>query len=229
LRYDCAKATPDFLSGLGFVTDSMSARNPLSAAAAPGPAPSAVAPANAAGKGPANWPTHLRQFSRSSHDRVLDNQYASSPGDTASSNSTIRERPSSRLRLDRTWTVTVNESFARDEVLLNLDLIGDDIQPGSLVAIDVFKADLEKPLQSSHHKQHRHDRKDAGSVACAERRYICVAKDMPKELKARYSTVEVYVAKHVADAFGMRKGTQVTLNPVCPIGLSTWPYRLAFC
>lgn len=169
-------------------------------------------------KGPNNnWPTHLRHFSRSSHDRSLEHAYSNSPGDTASSNSTIRERPSSRLssrlRTERRWTVTVNESLARDEVLLNLDQIGDDIKPGSLVAIDVVKADSEKPLQGSH-PRHLQDRKDPATAGCTERRYICVAKDMPKELKARYATVEVYVAKHVADAFAMRKGTQVTLTPV---------------
>jgi hypothetical protein len=162
------------------------------------------------GGGGANLPSHLRQFSRSSHDRTLETTYSNSPGDTASSSSTIRERPSSRLRAERTWTVTVNESFARDEVLLNLDAVGDEIKLGSLLAIDVFKADSEN-------KQHQ-DRKDGGAAACAERRYICVAKDMPRELKARYSTVEVYVAKHIADAFGMRKGTQVTLTPVRSTG-----------
>jgi hypothetical protein len=177
----------------------MSARN----------APSAAAPGSA--KGSANWPAHLRQSSKSSHDRALEHLYSNSPAGTASSNSTIRERPSSRLRVERRWTVTVNESFARDEVLLNLDLIGHDIKPGSLVAIDVVKADSEKATQNSHHKP---DRKDGGCASCLDRRYICVAKDMPKELRARYSTVEVYVAKHIADAFGMKKGTQVTLTPV---------------
>ncbi|KAG7287843.1 vacuolar membrane-associated protein iml1 [Staphylotrichum longicolle] len=177
----------------------------------------AAVPASGPAKGP-NWPTHLRQFSKtSSHDRSLESTYSNSPGETVSSNSTLRERPSSRLCLhpERRWTVTVNESFARDEVLLNLDLIGHDIQPGCLVAIDVMRADTEKPSQPSHHKhQHLQDRKDGASAACTERRYICVAKDMPKDLKTRYSTVEVYVAKHIADAFGMRKGTQVTLTPI---------------
>ncbi|KAK4235866.1 hypothetical protein C8A03DRAFT_36268 [Achaetomium macrosporum] len=168
-------------------------------------------------KGP-NWPNHLRQISRSSLDRSVEKAYSNSPGDTVSSNSTIRERPpsrlSSRLRPERRWTVTVNESFARDEVLLNLDLIGDDVKPGSLVAIDVVKADSDKPSQGAHHKPHLQDRKDGASAGCAERRYICVAKDMPKELKARYSTVEVYVAKHISDVFGLRKGTQVTVTPI---------------
>ncbi|KAL2153292.1 hypothetical protein VTH82DRAFT_4447 [Thermothelomyces myriococcoides] len=172
----------------------------------PGPQPA---------RGVPNWPSHLRHFGRYGHDRPPEHGYPNSPGDTASSSSTIRERPSSRLssrlRAERRWTVTVNESFARDEVLLNLDLMGagDDITPGSLVAIDVIKADSEKPLQNQHQS-----RRDGGTGPCADRRYICIAKDMPKELKARYSNVEVYVAKHIADAFGMKKGTQVTVTPI---------------
>ncbi|SPQ19971.1 d29bd432-270a-490a-aade-3e62068e6c94 [Thermothielavioides terrestris] len=179
-------------------------------------ASSAVSP-RAAKQGP-NPPdqTHVRQISRSSADRLLETTYSNSPGDTTSSSSTVRERPASRLRAERRrWTVTVNESFARDEVLLNLDLVGDDIGPGRLVAIDVVKADADKPAQNPHHKQqHLQERKDGSCAGCAERRYICVAKDMPRELKARYPTVEVYVAKPIADAFGMRKGTQVTLTPI---------------
>jgi hypothetical protein len=108
--------------------------------------------------------------------------------------------------VERRYTVTVNESFARDEVLLNLDLVGDDVKVGSLVAIDVVKPETEK-------HSHSHDR---GRDAAADggKRYICIVKDMPKELKIRYQGVEVYVAKHIADVFGMRKGSQVTLTPV---------------
>jgi hypothetical protein len=174
---------------------------------------SATTPGPAKAKGAPNMPGHLRQFSETSYDRPFEHPYSHSPGDTTSSNSTIRERPSSRRRGERRWTVTVNESFARDEVLLNFDLIGDEIKPGSLVAIDVLKSDAEKPLANTHHKQHPHDRKDASSAG-ADRRYICVAKGMQKDLKMRYPMVEVYVAKHIADAFGMKKGTQVTLTPV---------------
>ena len=83
------------------------------------------------------------------------------------------------------------------------------------MAIDLLRADGEKQPPNSHHKQQPQDRKDSASAGPAEKRYICVAKDMPKDLKIRYPTVEVYVAKHIADAFGMRKGTQVTLTPVC--------------
>ncbi|KAK3353114.1 putative vacuolar membrane-associated protein [Lasiosphaeria hispida] len=186
----------------------MSSRNAL--AATPGPSR------------PPNWSSHLRQFSRTSLDRPLEQQPPPSPDAVSShSNSTIREHASSaRLRPERRWTVTVNESFARDEVLLNLDLIGDDVKPGSLVALDVVKTEAEKQSQAAHHKQHPHDRgRDAASCGTAktpegERRYICVAKDMPKELKTRHPNVEVYVAKHIADVFGMRRGTQITLTTI---------------
>ncbi len=209
----------------------MSARSGSSPAGAPRPSTRS-----------GNWPTHLRQFSKASLDRSPDAPAATaasstcsnSPGGTHSSTPALRDRPASRLRVDRRWTVTVNESFAREEVLLNLDLIGPDIKPGCLVAIDVVRADSEKPPQTTLHKQHPHlqDRKDGSSpsaassaspAACAEKRYICVAKDMPSDLKtqARFSAVEVYVAKHIADAFGMKKGTQVTLTQVSYL---SWPY-----
>lgn len=173
------------------------------------------APAVTPGPSKSNWSSHLRQFSRTSVDRSQEQlsqqsqqhqpQLPPPSPDTVSSNSTIRDRPSSgRARTERRYTVTVNESFARDEVLLNLDLVGDDVKAGNLVAIDVVKADTEK---------HSHDR---GRDAAADggKRYICVVKDMPKELKMRYQGVEVYVARHIADVFGMRKGSQVTLTPV---------------
>ncbi|KAK4179206.1 putative vacuolar membrane-associated protein IML1 [Triangularia setosa] len=173
----------------------MSSRN--ASAGAPGPA-----------KGAPGWPSHLRQFSKSSAEEQ-PHLYANphSPDTTTSSSSTIRERPQSAKRPERRWTVTVNEALSGDEVLLNLELIGDDIKPGSLVSVDVLKLETEK--------QHHPDRnKDGGLVGCKPKRYICIAKDLNKDFKARYHMVEVYVAKHIAEAFGMRKGTQVTVTPI---------------
>lgn len=122
-----------------------------------------------------------------------------------------------RSRVDRKFTVTVNESFPRDEVLLNLDQIGDDVKPGSLMAMNVLRPESDKQSHGGQHKQHIPKDASPGAAsrpAEAEHRYIFVVKDMPKEIKTRYPTVEVYVAKHIADAFGMRKGSQVTLTPV---------------
>ncbi|KAK0629816.1 hypothetical protein B0T17DRAFT_526635 [Bombardia bombarda] len=181
------------------------------------------------GKAP-SWSSHLRQFSKtgstSDRNNMLD-QPRSPDTVSSNSNSTIRGRPSSSYRTpraDRRWTVTVNESLTRDDdVLLNLELIGDDVKPGTLMAIEVSRPDAEKPSQSSHHKQHLHDRAKEASGGGAgvppktpdgEQRYIFIVKDMPKELRQRYSSVEVYVAKHIADVFGMRKGSQVALTPI---------------
>ncbi|KAK4454343.1 hypothetical protein QBC34DRAFT_317516 [Podospora aff. communis PSN243] len=177
------------------------------------------APAGTPGLSRPNWSSHLRQFSRTGAERAQEQQSQPttqqqqqmqlpphSP-DTVSSNSTIRDRPSSgRSRVERRYTVTVNESFAIDEVLYNLDLIGDDVKAGSLVAIDVVKVETDK--KATAHDRGRDGATDAG------KRYICVVKDMPKELKIRYQGVEVFVAKHIADVFGMRKGSQVTLTPL---------------
>jgi hypothetical protein len=122
-------------------------------------------------------------------------------------------------RMDRRRTVTVNESFARDEVLLNLDILGQDYKPDSLVAIDVVKPESDKSGQSLG-KQQQDRGKDAPPGAQTRapdtsKRYICIVKDMTKEQKSRMPNVEVYVAKHIADVFGMRKGSQVILTPVC--------------
>jgi hypothetical protein len=96
-------------------------------------------------------------------------------------------------------------------VLLNLDLMPDDILPGRLVAIDIFRPEPDKP------------QKDAVQpTPFSDRRYVCVATDMPKHLKDRYATVEVFVAKHIAEAFGMKKGTQVTVTPVCLPSVCRW-------
>jgi hypothetical protein len=126
--------------------------------------------------------------------------------------------------MDRRCAVTINESFARDEVLLNLDLLGPDIKPGSMMAIDVLKPDTEKPSQNMLGKQLFQERgKDSSQTnnsktGDTQNRYIFVVKDMPKDLKVRYPTAEVYVAKHIADVFGMKKGSQVLLTPVRCLG-----------
>lgn len=123
-------------------------------------------------------------------------------------------------RADRRRTVTVNESFARDEVLLNLDILGPDYKPGRLVAIDVLKPETDKPAQNNPGKQsYRDGSKDCSSATPAKgpdasKRYICIVKDMTKDQKAKMPNVEVYVAKHIADVFGMKKGSQVILTPV---------------
>lgn len=163
-----------------------------------------------------HW-AHLRQLSRTSLDK-LPLESPRSP-DTVSSNSTVRadSKDDIQASLRRRCTVTVNESFARDDILLNLDLFPRSFRPGMLVSIDIQKPEVSK-AQSTVAK--RIASQDAGKSASVDsgqpsRRYIFVVKDMPKELKARFPHVEIYVAKHIADVFGMKKGSQVVLAPVC--------------
>lgn len=183
------------------------------------------APSNHALPKAARWPSaaasHPRPRSSRSHlePPPSDNSGPQSP-DTVSTHSTVRDRPpsSQKSQTQRRCTVTVNESFVRDEVLLNLDVVGsEDIKLGSLVAVGVIKSDADKSLQPPLSGAARDGVNMADAARSAEttgKRYIFVVKDMPKELKARYPTAEVYVAKHIADAFGMKRGSPVLLSAV---------------
>lgn len=161
------------------------------------------------------WSAHLRQLSRTSLDK-LSSESSRSP-DTVSSNSTLRGEPREHQNgsMERKCTVTINESFARDEILLNLDLFSSRIRPGMVVSIEILKPELSKQTTAAKRLASQDAGKnDTSSSSQPSNRYIFVVKDMPRELKARYPHVELYVAKHIADVFGMKKGSQVILAPV---------------
>lgn len=163
-----------------------------------------------------HW-SHLRQLSRTSLDK-LALETPRSP-DTVSSNSTLRaeardEQHGGNMR--RKCIVTVNESFARDEILLNLDLFSTGYRPGMLVSIDILKPEVSKQQATAARRQAANDaaKNGAADLNQPSTRYIFVVKDMARELKARFPHVEIYVAKQIADVFGMKKGSQVILAPV---------------
>ncbi|KAI1493546.1 hypothetical protein F5X96DRAFT_168301 [Biscogniauxia mediterranea] len=169
------------------------------------------------------WASHLRQFSKSSLDRAPVDSSQSPDTASLASNSTVRESQMPKRIPERVCSVTINESFIRDEVLLNLDLVGGGaIQPGTLMSIATIKSESDR-IQVPHYASSRQPPYGRGSSIAedparperdAGRRYIFVAKDMSKELKTRHPSTEIYVAKHIGDAFNMRKGTQVLLSPV---------------
>jgi DEP domain-containing protein 5 len=109
-------------------------------------------------------------------------------------------------------------------VLLNFDRLGGDVKADSLMGITALKGDSVKPSYGSVNKGSSWD--FAGNSTAESdlsqlhqdhisNRYVFVAKDMPKEMKLRHPDVDIFVAKHIAGAFGMRKGSQVVLVPVC--------------
>jgi DEP domain-containing protein 5 len=80
------------------------------------------------------------------------------------------------------------------------------------MAATVLKSEGDKA--SAAHGGHK---LDGGPVKDGEvlgRKYIFVVKDLSKELKTRHPGLEIYVVKHIADVFGMKKGCQVLLTPV---------------
>lgn len=165
----------------------------------------------------------LRHFNTAGAE--LTRTHSKSP-DTASSHSTARpESIAAQKKLERRCTVTVNESYSPDEVLLNLDLLP-EIKPGTLVSITVAKAESDKGAGthggSSKQQQSTSDHVTGakgpgreGEGDPSKRRYVFYAKNLSKEQKARHPHMELYVTKHIADNFGMKKGTQVILAPVC--------------
>lgn len=178
-----------------------------------GPGPSAPR------RGP-RW-SHLHHPSIVSFDRVSA-ESPSSPGST-STHSTIRE--DKRRKTERYCTISVNDGYSKDEVLINMDHFGGDIQPGTLMALIPLKGDSKNAASgygSINKQTHEHlDNSRAVSGTFNEHdhgaghTYIFVAKDMSKEMKARHHDAEVHVAKHIADAFHMKRGSQALLRPVC--------------
>ena len=160
-------------------------------------------------------PPHWRQFSKSSLDRT-HTEVPASPA-SVSTHSTLKEEK--RTRIERRCTVTVNEGYARDEVLLNFDVVGADVKPGMLMCISTVKDDLRK-ISAGHGASSKQNQDASKGMSGTQNgdsagfKYFFVAKDMPQETKTRNPDVEVYVLKHIADAFGMKKGSQVLLTMV---------------
>ncbi|KOS17434.1 Vacuolar membrane-associated protein IML1 [Escovopsis weberi] len=168
-------------------------------------------------RGP-QW-SHLRRSSGIHSDRASIASHTSLG--TQSTHSTVKnEKP---RKAERFCSVNVFETIAKDEVLLNLDLLGDDIKPGTLMSIAVLKG--ESMRQTGGHgsiSKQLADQSEAARILnigydgpdALGHRYIFVAKDMPKEMKQRLPDAEVNVIKHIASAFGMKKGSVVLLAPV---------------
>ncbi|KAJ1333238.1 SEA/GATOR complex protein SEA1/DEPDC5 [Microdochium nivale] len=173
------------------------------------------------------WTSHLRQTSRSSADQPHPTFEGPRSPDTVSSHSTIRDAQPQRRFLNRVCTVTINESINQDDILLNLDLLGGAVKPGTLMSIAACKPDPERPqpggifgtsrsisFQRLRDAENASARNNSNPEVDVDRKYIFVAKDMSKQMKASQSNVEIYVAKHIGDAFNLRRGTQVVLAPV---------------
>lgn len=157
--------------------------------------------------------SRLRQARAASPDRSSVDSPASPR--SVSTHSTVKDTRNQNR--ERYCTVNVNDGYFKDEVLLNFDRLGPDFKPDTLMGITALKGDSARTAYGSMNKQ-SWDYQGPGrrnfsplDQDHASNRYVFVAKDMPKEMKLRQPDVDVSVAKHIADAFGMKKGSQVIL------------------
>jgi len=177
------------------------------------------------------WASHLRQTSRGSTEQPHPSFEGPRSPDTVSSHSTIRESQQHHHHQpwrfsNRVCTVTINESINQDDILLNLDYFGGAVKPGMIMSITPCKSDQDRPgagifgTARSVSFQRLRDAAEANAARNSnpevdpDRKYIFMVKDMSKQMKASQPNAEVYVARHVGDAFNLRRGTQVVLAPV---------------
>lgn len=161
--------------------------------------------------------SRLRQARASSPDRSSVDSPASPR--SVSTHSTVKE--SRTQPRERYCVVGIIAGYVKDEVLLNFDRLGPDFKPDTLMGITALRGDTSKTTYGSVNKQ-SWDYQGTGrrNISPSDQdytsnRYVFVAKDMPKEMKLRQPDVDVLVATHIADAFGMKRGSQVILAPVC--------------
>lgn len=171
-------------------------------------------------RGP-QW-SHLRQRSRSSLDRASSIPDApASPGST-STHSTIKDEK--RSVKQRACTLGIIEGHSRDEVVLNFDRLGGSVKAKALMGITMLKGDLPRNSSGYGSLNKQSNGENGGpsrgmswSQSDPETvidRYVFVTKDAPKHMKDRQPDADVFVVKHIADAFGMKKGCQVLLEIV---------------
>jgi DEP domain-containing protein 5 len=161
----------------------------------------------------------MRPRSTSSVDRSSVDS-AASPRST-STHSTIKEEQ--RQSRERWCNVNVIDGYMKEEAFLNFDLLGSHVKPDTLVAITALKGDAARGV-SSYGSVHQRllEPADGGKrppISILDQdlissRYVFFAKDMPRDMKSRNPDTEVCVAKHIADAFGMKKGLGVLLATV---------------
>jgi len=179
--------------------------------------------------------SHLREVSNGSSDIM----YNSRPVTAASESGTVQHDPIPvKLLVERICVLwNHDEGFSKEEVVINLDLFP-DVKAGELLAMVALKTesvarDFQEKAQTS--------KKDVDTLTTAMRRersnsnprspgppnenhakhdvdlgkrYLFIAKDMSKEMKTKQPTLEVSVARHIADLFCLKHRSNVLITTV---------------
>ena len=128
-----------------------------------------------------------------------------------------------------------DEGFFKDEVVINLDLFP-DVKAGELLAItasktdardfqdkaQISKKDVENVANALQRERSNSNPRSPGRINDAHpkhdvdlgKRYLFIAKDMTKDMKAKQPTLQVSVAKHIADLFCLKNRSNVRITMV---------------
>jgi DEP domain-containing protein 5 len=177
-----------------------------------------------------NQPSHLRQVSNGSSDFK-----STAPSESG----TVHHDPVPiKLPVERVCVLwNHDEGFSKEEAVINLDLFP-DVKEGELLATVALKP--EPVVRDFQEKAHT-SKKDVDTLATAMqrersnsnprspgpvsanhpkhdidlgKRYLFVAKDMSKEMKAKQPKLEISVAKHIADLFCLKHRSNVLITTV---------------
>jgi len=190
---------------------------------------------------PPSTPTPRRGTQRASHLRHVSNgssEGISRPHTAASNASTVQNDPVAvKLPTEKKCILWVHEeAFSKDDVILDLDLFP-DVKPGELMGVLALKAepgvrDFQDQPQTSrkdgdtlstpmHRQRSNSNSESPGTVNGSVRRdsdigkrYLFIAQTMSKEMKAKQPTLEISVAKHIADLFCLKHRSQVLVSTV---------------
>lgn len=185
--------------------------------------------------------SHLRQVSNGSVGSSSSNtntNTTSRPISISSDTGTAQYAPiPPKIPIEKRCNLSVHdEPFSKDEVVLNLDFIP-GIKAGDLMAIVGLKTDtsvrdfqeklaskkdvdylnttMQRERSGSNPKSPIHN---TGSNSKHDvdhgKGYVFIAKDMPKDLKAKNPTLEVSILKHIADVFCFKHRSIVLLTEV---------------
>ncbi|KAG0652827.1 Vacuolar membrane-associated iml1 [Hyphodiscus hymeniophilus] len=179
--------------------------------------------------------SHLRHVSNGSSETMYSRPMTTAASDTGA----VQHDPVSiKPIIERRCNIWVHdEGFSKDEVVLNMDLFP-DVNSGELMAIVALKTDsgfrdFQDKAQTSRtngeggtpmsqsdrvHLNPKSPVQALGSVVNHDvdnaKRYLFIAKDMSKETKAKHPSLEISVAKHVADVFSLKHRSNVLVSTV---------------
>jgi DEP domain-containing protein 5 len=124
------------------------------------------------------------------------------------------------------------EAFSKDDVVLDLDLFP-DVKPGELMSVANLKSEsgirgFQEKTQTSRKDvdtlsttmqcQRSNSNSDSPSTVIGTsdtgKRYLFIAQEMLKEMKVKQPSLEISVAKHIADLFSLKHRSQVLVSTV---------------